>query len=1631
MYLIAVIDYHLVASFDFIALLACLTALVFLICGWKRPGFSPAIPTLLLILLLLMTFYMGSLFLEWAEFTERLQLLEDITGVFIPFTWAFLFYAIVKNTAEKRLRAGRKRFRDLLESTSDWVWEVDAQGQYTYVSPRVREILGYAPEEILGKTPLDLMSPAESERFSTTFAEILEKKEPFQHVENVNLHKDGHEVILETNGVPVFDKKKRFLGYRGINRDNTERKKAELQTVRQQSELNGIFAASPVGIGLVCDRKLTRGNKCFFEITGYSQAELIGRDPRDFYPTEEAYFAVGEKYTEALEKGSARIETHWIRKDRSMIDVVIYLSPLDREDPDKGFVVIMQDVTALKAADEQAMTERARAQLYLDVAGVIIIVLDPSGKVMLLNKKGCELLECSAEEAIGADWFQTFLPGSYRAIVRNAFQRMIGGYEGSVAYFENPVLSRSGVEKLIAWHNSVLRDESGRIVGIISSGEDVTETREAAAAVRENQERLRIALSAAQMGTWRWVARTDQDTRDANLNALLGLAAEETTQDVADFFNYVHPDDRAAAREEFDRAIRKRGTYLTRFRIIRPDGQIRWVLAQGKSFYDFNGQLDYVTGVVVDITEQQLAEQRLQESEAALRRAQRVGKMGNYELDLKSEIITASDEAKHLFGFTPDEEITLEKALARVVAEDRSLVERLIEQTAAEGKANAEYRIVGPDGQICWVHSYGEASSDPQGEPICIFGIVQDITERQKAVEALEESELRYRNFILLSGEGIARFEYEEPMPTRLPADEQVEWISQKGILAECNDCFAHMYGYKDAEEFIGAKIFDLWDRKDVAASVIGQLIKDGYQWSGDETHEITKDGVEKYFLNNMISIIKDGHLVRQWLTQIDITERKLAEQQLRESEAMLQKAQNMASLNCFEYNAETGIVTLSEKRKREMGGEPDEEVTMDTVLEYLVPEDRPILLQATERAMTEGQAIADYRIVARDRLVHWVHVEAEALLDKQGKPVGTYGITQDVTAFKETELRLRESEAALLRAQHIAKLGTFEFNLKTGTVKGSKHHRRLFGFAPDVEEVPLEEVLERIIPEDRPLVPQATEEAIDNDRATLDFRMIAPDGSTHWIRVEGELVRDAIGRPAGAYGTSQDVTEHKRIEISLRQTQQDLLQAQMVGSIGNWRLNVNNELTWSDQNYAIFGISKGTPLTYETFLSLVHPNDRAYVDAQWKRCLAGEVYDVEHRIIVDGKVKWVREKASLEFNKDGGVLGAFGITQDITKRVLRERALRFTQFAVDHASDEAYWIDKDAAFVYVNDAACKALGYRREELLRMKVADVDPDFPMDVWPAHWEKKRQDPTMRFEARHRTKDGRIYPVEITSNFLMFENIEYACSFARDITDRKVAEQTRDVLMQQLQERNEELQSIVFAAAHDLRSPLVNITGFTGELEKDLTRLTRILEGASLDAAAAKQVESLLKSDLAESLRFIKFGNKQMDMLLHGLMRLSRVGSVPLKSESLNMNDLFEAVVRGFRYQIKMQDVDISVQEDLPGCIGDYSLVAQVLINLLDNAIKYRHPDRSIIIRVAGQQRDDKIVYTITDNGIGIEPEQVEQVFNLFHRLVQKPDATGEGVGLTIVRRILDRLNGSVWITSTAGQGTTVYVQLPAV
>lgn len=254
---------------------------------------------------------------------------------------------------------------------------------------------------------------------------------------------------------------------------------------------------------------------------------------------------------------------------------------------------------------------------------------------------------------------------------------------------------------------------------------------------------------------------------------------------------------------------------------------------------------------------------------------------------------------------------------------------------------------------------------------------------------------------------------------------------------------------------------------------------------------------------------------------------------------------------------------------------------------------------------------------------------------------------------------------------------------------------------------------------------------------------------------------------------------------------------------------------------------------------------------------------------------------------------------------------------------------------------------------------------------------------------------------------------------DITDIKRIQQV-------IEEKNRELEQIVYVTSHDLRSPLVNVDGYSRELEFTITVLQKMLEDGAAGEATVGRLRAELP-DMVKATNYIRASTRQMDSLLKGLLKLSRLGRAALDIERLDMNELVSRVKTSFEYQGKQLDAEIGIGP-LPACKGDFIQVTQVFSNLIGNALKYADPGRKPVITVSGRLDRKRVEYCVEDNGIGIPKEYHAIIFELFHRLDPKK-TEGDGLGLTIVKTILTRLDGSIRVESTPGKGSRFYVTLP--
>jgi signal transduction histidine kinase len=265
-----------------------------------------------------------------------------------------------------------------------------------------------------------------------------------------------------------------------------------------------------------------------------------------------------------------------------------------------------------------------------------------------------------------------------------------------------------------------------------------------------------------------------------------------------------------------------------------------------------------------------------------------------------------------------------------------------------------------------------------------------------------------------------------------------------------------------------------------------------------------------------------------------------------------------------------------------------------------------------------------------------------------------------------------------------------------------------------------------------------------------------------------------------------------------------------------------------------------------------------------------------------------------------------------------------------------------------------------------------------------------------------------------------------SLEQEIVERKRVEDSLTTVNTELNSKNKELEQILYVASHDLRSPLVNVQGFSMELANDFHDIFVSLDGDDVPKGLKAKLEQKLRDDIPLALGFISKSIDKMDSLLAGLLKISRLGRAAISITSLDMNRLVAEAIGNLEFQLSEKEISVQV-ETLPNCLGDALQVGQVLTNLIGNAIKFTKADKQGTIRITGVEQGKFVVYCIEDNGIGIEKAYQEKIFEIFHQL--RPDSEGQGLGLNIVKKIIERLGGAIWVDSEPNNFCKFYISLP--
>jgi PAS domain S-box-containing protein len=554
---------------------------------------------------------------------------------------------------------------------------------------------------------------------------------------------------------------------------------------------------------------------------------------------------------------------------------------------------------------------------------------------------------------------------------------------------------------------------------------------------------------------------------------------------------------------------------------------------------------------------------------------------------------------------------------------------------------------------------------------------------------------------------------------------------------------------------------------------------------------------------------------------------------------------------------------------------------------------------------------------------------------------------------------------------------------------------------------------------------------AIGERHARMDEELYARGGGQSYeieLRTRRGEPRTAIyykstidgpdGRPTGQVGTIVDITDRKRAEVALRESEARYRSTFELAGSGVAHIGLDRRFIRVNRRLCeILGYTEAELLRL-TGRDISHPDDLDIINQQRPALYAGKIdrVHVEKRYVrKDGSAVWVVFSMVVERDAAGQPLYEIGIYDDITARkgaeaALRESEERFRQTFELAGSGMAH-VGLDGRFARVNRRLCEILGYRAEELIGKSVKEISHPEDRNLTDAARDRVRAGAleVADFEKRYVHRDGHTVWVDLTVALARDAQGAplYEIAVFDDITERKHAEAALHAAHEELKRSNAELEQFAYVASHDLQEPLRMVSSYTQLIQRRY--------GDKLDG------------DAKEFMHYVVDGAARMKQLIEDLLAYSRVGTKGKEFRDIELEAALKRAVTNLRAAIEEAGAAVT-WDPLPRVRGDDGQLAQLFQNLIGNALKFRGAGVPRV-HVSAAEQEQEWEISVRDNGIGIEPQYFERIFMVFQRLHTKGEYPGTGIGLAICKKVVERHGGAIWVTSQPGAGSEFHFTLP--
>ncbi len=1074
--------------------------------------------------------------IDWIHFATEMAAILVVAVSFI------LILSVIRpkhKRAEEMFQESQEKFRTIFETANDVIVYVNTHGKILEVNEKVQDVFGYTRDEVKGKNfaKLGVLRLKDTPKILKLFKDAVLKGrvmdttgKGLNTMELVLKRKDGSYVFVESSTTAV-KKNEELQGFVNILRDITERKRAE-EALRQSEEKFRQFASVISDVMYRYDPTTNSYDflsSSFEEQTGYPLEEILS-DPSGFtrkmtHPedADRVFREVEDHLNKGPGAGVFRSEYRVIRKDGE----VIWVSDHKNFEFGPGGTIqringVVRDITERKRAEEALKRERDFSQSMLETANSLIVCLDADAKITVFNQECERVTDYRSEEVLGKSWPELFLPPDQRHAQLKSFAKWIRAHPRD--QYEGPIVTKSGEIRTILWSNtSILSGDDEEIVAI-AIGHDITERKRAEEALQRSKEYFRIITENAsdvviivdKKGTITYASPSIERSSGYKPEELIGKSA----------FDFIAPADLPRAIIDFGKAILTKETVIPNaFRVRHKDGLERVFEGLGKNLLDDPTVAGFVMNIH-DISERKRAEEALRESEERYRNLFENSPIGIYRTTPDGRILMANPVLIRLLRFSSFDELA-SRNLEEEGFEATYPRSQFKEQIEREGEVRGlEAAWIRRDKSVIFVRENAKAIRREDGDVLYYEGTVEDITERKKAEDALKKE--RHRLFSVL--DVLPAYVYVQT------ADYSVPFVNRKfrELFGDPGDrpCYEVFHGRSEPCEDC------------LTLRVLKTRAPQSYEWT-------SKDGRTYMIFEDIFPSIDGPEMVVE--VGIDITERKRAEEALRESEEKYHTVADFTYDWEFWIAPEGKFIYVSPSCERITGYRPEEFLLDPNLLFKIAHTDErnsiTDYLSHKESDFGEKQGL-EFRILTRSGRERWIGLECQPVYGRNGEYLGLRGSNRDITEHKRAEEALRESEVKYSSLVEQAKDGVVIVQDNVFTF-ANRAMAEISGHA--VEEIVGMPFLDMVAPESKDLIARRYELRMSGEKVphTYETKIQCKDGTIRDVELTPAIIHYR-GKPANM-GVIRDITEEKKMEAQL-------IQAERLSAVGTLAYGIAHE---------------------------------------------------------------------------------------------------------------------------------------------------------------------------------------------------------------------------------------------------------------------------------------------------------------------------------------------------------------------------------------------------------------------------------------------------------------------------------------